>query len=121
MGAAEASPEQVVDTAGKKLRAGANYYIVPAVPLTRCGRFGTRCRSGGGLALASIGESCPLDVVVVDGYNHGLPLTFTPVNPKKGVVRVSTDLNIMFSADHTSCAEYSNVWKLDHFNYSKGQ
>lgn len=119
LGAADASPEQVVDTSGKKLRAGLSYYIVPAVPLTRCGRY-ERCMGGGGLSLASIGESCPLDVVVVP-RSHGLPLQFSPVDPKKGVVRVSTDLNIMFSTDHTSCAEYSPVWKLDHFDVSKGK
>ncbi|XP_020213900.1 miraculin [Cajanus cajan] len=119
LGAADASPEQVVDTSGKKLRAGVGYYIVPAVPFTRCGRYG-RCISGGGLSLASIGESCPLDVVLVPG-SHGLPLTFSPVDPKKGVVRVSTDLNIMFSTDRTSCPEYSTVWKLDHFDVSKRQ
>ena len=118
-GAADASPEQVIDTSGKKLRVGLNYYIVPAVPFTKCQWYGF-CRNSGGLSLASIGESCPLDVVTVQG-SRGLPLSFSPVDPKKGVVRVSTDLNIMFSTDHTSCAEYSPVWKLDHFDVSKGQ
>ncbi|KAG2384992.1 Miraculin protein [Vigna angularis] len=94
LGAADASPEQVVDTSGKKLRVG--------------------------LSIASLDESCPLDVVLVRG-SLGLPLSFSPVDPKKGVVRVSTDLNIMFSTDHTSCAEYSPVWKLDHFDVAKGQ
>ena len=42
----------------------------------------------------------------------GLPLIFTPVNPKKGVVRVSTDLNIKFSAS-TICVE-STVWKFEY-------
>ncbi|XP_047150520.1 miraculin-like [Vigna umbellata] len=119
LGAADASPEQVVDTSGKKLRVDLNYYIVPAVPSTRCGGYG-RCMNSGGLSLASIGESYPLDVVLVRG-SLGLPLSFSPVDPKTGVVRVSTDLNIMFSTDHTSCAEYSPVWKLDHFDVAKGQ
>jgi len=119
LGAADASPEQVIDTSGKKLRAGLSYYIVPAVPFTRCPRYG-RCMKSGGLSLASIGESCPLDVVAVPG-SRGLPLSFSPIDPKKGVVRVSTDLNIMFSTDHTSCGEYSAVWKLDHFDVAKGQ
>ncbi|XP_057446638.1 miraculin-like [Lotus japonicus] len=114
LGAAEASPEQVVDITGKKVRAGTSYYILPASPLYRCGRFG-RCRSGEGISLASTDKSCPLDAVLVSGpYGyHGLPLTFRPVDSKKGVIRVSTDLNIMFQSDHTSCAEYSPVWKLD--------
>ena len=87
LGAAGAAPEQVIDTSGKKVRAGVNYFIVPASP------------NVGGLSLNSIGEdTCPLDVIVVNGI-QGLPLVFTPVNAKKGVVRVSTDLNIYFSYD----------------------
>ncbi|XP_054799696.1 miraculin-like [Prosopis cineraria] len=104
LGAAGPPFEQVVDTFGKKLRARANYYILPA--------------NGGCLALASIGEKCPMDVVEVQGY-PGLPLSFTPVNTKKGVIRVSTDLNIVFSAD-TDCPQ-SNEWKLDNYDDTTGQ
>ena len=118
LGAANASPEEVVDTSGKILRAGANYYIVPVAPTTICGHYG-RCRSGKGLALASIDEYCPLDVVVVDVKQYSRPLRFTPINPKKGVVRVSTDLNIMFSTT-THCPQ-STVWKLDHFDAYRRQ
>ncbi|KAK8470405.1 hypothetical protein PHAVU_004G138300, partial [Phaseolus vulgaris] len=50
----------------------------------------------GGLSLSITGEDCPLDVVVVDGY-QGQQLIFVPVNDKKGVIRVSTDFNIYFS------------------------
>ncbi|KAI4351995.1 hypothetical protein L6164_006288 [Bauhinia variegata] len=126
-GAADASPEQVVDTSGKKLRAGANYYIRPiTVPQTRCGvlynprspEYG-RCMAGRGLVLARTGnKACPLDVVEVQGF-PGLPLSFTPIDSKKGVVRVDTDLNIKFNI-HTSCPT-SNVWKLDEFDASTGQ
>ncbi|KAI9092538.1 hypothetical protein K1719_027666 [Acacia pycnantha] len=105
LGAAGAAPEQVVDTSGKKVRAGANYYVIPA-------------NADGGLALASIGEECPMDVVAVQGYS-GVPLSFTPVNPKKGVVHVSTDLNVVFSAN-TDCPQ-SNVWKLDDYDDTTGQ
>ncbi|XP_027359275.1 miraculin-like [Abrus precatorius] len=114
LGAAEASPEEVVDTFGKKLRVGANYYIIPTSTIPY-----TKFRTSRGLGLASIGKPCPLDVVVVNGY-HGLPLTFTPFNPKKGVIRVSTDLNIKFST-HTNCPYQSTVWKLDRFDFSKRQ
>jgi len=69
---------------GKKLRADANYYIIPVIPIHKCGPY-DKCRSSG----SSLGKTCPLDVVVVDRY-QALPLTFTPVNPKKGVIRVST-------------------------------
>jgi len=118
-GAADASNEQVVDTLGKKLRADANYYIIPVIPIHRCGPY-DKCRSSGSsLALASIEKTCPLDVVVVDRY-QALPLTFTPVNPKKGAIRVSTDLNIKFLS-HATCPHNRMVWKLDRFNVSKRQ
>ncbi|KAL2334387.1 hypothetical protein Fmac_015600 [Flemingia macrophylla] len=100
------APEQVVDTSGKKVRAGGNYYIVPATP------------DVGGLSLSTTGEDCPLDVVAVDGY-QGLPLTLVPVNDKKGVIRVSTDLNLYFSTE-TRCPQ-STVWKLKDYDYSTGQ
>lgn len=105
LGATGASPAQVVDTSGKVLRAGTKYFVVPA-------------NGGGGLALTSIGEMCPMDVVAVQDYS-GLPLSFSPNNPKKGVIRVSTDLNILFSADY-DCPQ-SNVWKLGDYDYNAGQ
>ncbi|KAJ1377263.1 Proteinase inhibitor I3, Kunitz legume [Sesbania bispinosa] len=105
LGAAGPAPEQVVDTSGKKVRAGAYYYIVPASP------------AYGGISFVNTGEDCPLDVVVVEGY-LGFPLVFTTVNQKKGVVRVNTDLNIYFSAE-TTCPQ-STVWKLKDYDYSAG-
>ncbi|QCD94991.1 Kunitz inhibitor ST1-like [Vigna unguiculata] len=56
LGEAGPAPDQVVDTSGKKVRAGENYYIVPA------------SSDIGGLALSTTGQDCPLDVVAVDGY-----------------------------------------------------
>ncbi|KAK7270717.1 hypothetical protein RJT34_26075 [Clitoria ternatea] len=107
LGAAGPAPQQVVDTSGKMVRAGANYYIVSA--------------SGdvGGLDLNATGQDCPLDVVAVDG-NSGSVISFTPVNTKKGVIRVSTDLNINFVAYYSSCPQ-STVWKLKGYDYSTGQ
>jgi len=60
--AGKSVPEPVIDTSGKKLRADANYHIIPAVPFTICGFV--RCFSSGGVALGSTDESCLLDVVV---------------------------------------------------------
>ncbi|XP_016512642.1 kunitz trypsin inhibitor 5-like [Nicotiana tabacum] len=108
--AAEAPPA-VIDIAGKKLRTGVDYYILPVVR----GR-------GGGLTLDSTGnESCPLDAVVQEHHEikNGLPLTFTPVNPKKGVIRESTDLNIKFSA--ASICVQTTLWKLDDFDEATGK
>ncbi len=109
-GAADSAPDPVLDLAGEKLRTGVDYYILPVIR----GR-------GGGLTLASTrNKTCPLDVVQEQhDISNGLPLTFSSVNPKKGVVRVSTDLNIKFSAA-TICVQ-STVWKLDKFDESTGQ
>ncbi|PON57758.1 Proteinase inhibitor I3, Kunitz legume [Parasponia andersonii] len=76
---------------------------------------------GGGLTLAATrNKSCPLDVVQEQfEVSSGLPLTFFPVNPRESVVRLSTDLNIKFSAA-TICVQ-STVWKLDSFNELLGQ
>ncbi|XP_028805589.1 miraculin-like [Neltuma alba] len=105
--AGRATPEAVLDTTGKKLRVGAYYYIVPDDP----------AQYGGGIDLASIGQDCPLDVVA--SY-QGEPVSFTPFNTNKGIVYVSTDLNIEFNAE-TDCPQ-SNVWKLDDDDYySSGQ
>ncbi|XVF06973.1 hypothetical protein REPUB_Repub06bG0097400 [Reevesia pubescens] len=94
--------DPVLDISGQQLRTNTDYYILPVIR----GR-------GGGLTLASTGnETCPLDVVQEQlEVSNGLPLTFSPVNVKKGVVRVSTDLNVKFSAA-TICVQ-STVWKLD--------
>ncbi|WMV21155.1 hypothetical protein MTR67_014540 [Solanum verrucosum] len=76
LSSAAESPPEVVDIDGKILRTGVDYYILPVVR----GR-------GGGLTMDSIGDKiCPLDAVVQEHHeiDQGLPLTFTPVNPKKG-------------------------------------
>ncbi|KAF5733966.1 hypothetical protein HS088_TW16G00407 [Tripterygium wilfordii] len=108
--AVDAAPDPVLDIAGKRLRTGVDYYILPVIR----GR-------GGGLTLSSTGnETCQLDVVQEQHeVSHGLPLTFSPVNMKKGVVRISTDLNIKFSA-MTICVQ-STVWKLENYDESTGQ
>ncbi|GAU35580.1 hypothetical protein TSUD_295160 [Trifolium subterraneum] len=116
LGSPEASPNQVLDTLGKNLRVDANYYIIPAKPFTICG-FVSCFNISGAIALETTGDSCPLDVVVVK-QNPGLPLRFMPVNNKKGVIRVSTDLNIIFTHDayDSRCPQHSLVWKIDPFS-----
>jgi hypothetical protein len=105
-----AAPDPVLDIAGEKLRTGVGYYILPVIR----GR-------GGGLTFASTrNKTCPLDVVQeLHEVSNGLPVTFSPVNQTKGVVPVSTDLNIKFSAS-TICVQ-STVWKLDKFDESRSQ
>ncbi|GJY52723.1 Kunitz trypsin inhibitor 2-like protein [Tanacetum coccineum] len=99
---ANAAPSSVLDVTGKNLRAGVNYHVIPAAGNS----------SGGGIAPGPTGphKTCPLGITQLQAKKHGLPLTFAPVNPKKRVIRLSTDANIKFSGP-TSCNE-SNVWRL---------
>jgi hypothetical protein len=109
----QASPEQVVDITGKNLRANTYYNVLLSMPYTNC-------KSPEGLGLSSnIDQPCPLDVIVVSRYER-LPIRFTPLNPKKGVIRVSSDLNIMFRSN-SSCPYHTTVWKLDRFEISNGK
>ncbi|MED6143233.1 hypothetical protein PIB30_004321 [Stylosanthes scabra] len=105
---ADREPEQVIDTSGKVVRAGSHYYqIVSATPNL----------IGVSFALFTGNETCPLDVATIDGF-YGLPVGFRPVNAKKGVIRVNTDLNIEFS-----CESYceSTVWMLKEYDYATRQ
>ncbi|KAL8241173.1 hypothetical protein R6Q59_014528 [Mikania micrantha] len=101
---AQPSPDPVRDIDGNLLRSGTEYYILPVFR-----------GMGGGVTLASTrNETCPLDVVQAAlEVDNGLPLTFTPVDPKKGVIRESTDLNIIFSA-FSICIQ-SNVWMIEEY------
>lgn len=46
-------------------------------------------------------------------------MTFSPVNPKKGVICQSIGLNIKFEVAKTSVQ--STIWKLDKFDVALGQ
>ncbi|MED6143227.1 hypothetical protein PIB30_004315 [Stylosanthes scabra] len=104
------APEKVVDTSGKIVRAGVNYHFVPA----------SSNNVIGGLSFTSIGIfTCPLSVIFVNG-SKGIPLVFTPVNPKKGVVRVNTDLNINFAYGDSMCPG-PMVWNVANRDNSTGE
>ncbi|KAF7801376.1 kunitz trypsin inhibitor 2-like [Senna tora] len=103
-----AEPEPVVDTSGKKLQAGASYYILPFL------RGG-----GGGLTFGTVqNDDCPR-VVVQEPFDtaKGDPVQFLPENPKNHVVFTSRNLNVKFTrapSTPTPCDE-SRVWKLTKF------
>ncbi|KAL4576503.1 hypothetical protein LXL04_012598 [Taraxacum kok-saghyz] len=104
---AQSSPDPVRDIDGNLLRSGTDYYILPVF----------RGRGGGVTLAPTRTELCPLDVVQANQeLDNGLPLTFTPVDPKKGVIRESTDLNIIFSA--SSICIQSNVWMIEEYDGS---
>lgn len=95
-------PEEVVDTSGKTLRVGSYYYLIQA----------PQPKNGTGPGLGFAGE-CPVRIEAPDGFG-GDSLSFIPYNFKKlsSVVRVSTDVNVVFSGE-VGCY-HSNVWKMDY-------
>ncbi|WOG93907.1 hypothetical protein DCAR_0313195 [Daucus carota subsp. sativus] len=99
---ASAETNKVLDIDGHELRRDTNYFILPVVR-----------GNGGGLKLYSGRTSrCPMDVVQEPNeLNRGIPVKFSPVNPKESTIRVSSDLNVKFSGA-SICAQ-STVWKLD--------
>ncbi|KAM0015451.1 putative proteinase inhibitor I3, Kunitz legume, kunitz inhibitor STI-like superfamily [Helianthus debilis subsp. tardiflorus] len=98
------APAPVLDTRGNYLRTGSGYLLIPLEGLV------------GGPYVRDLGKkSCVPGVVLSYNDQDGVPMTFAPVNPKKGVIRLSTDVNIKFSYSD-SCSE-SNVWRL---KYDKG-
>ncbi|KAB2623526.1 miraculin-like [Pyrus ussuriensis x Pyrus communis] len=89
----------VLDTAGKALQSGVDYYINPAITDSG-GRFTLINRTG-----------CPLNVGQenVSGP-EGLPVTFSPFVEGETVVREGRDQKITFSAS-TICVQ-STAWKV---------
>ncbi|CDP19138.1 unnamed protein product [Coffea canephora] len=102
-------PNPVLDINGEEIRPGVEYHVVSL--FWGAGGGGVTYGKGPG------NEICPLAVVQEPSdRNRGHPVTFTPVNPEEGVVRVSTDLNIKFAEPPIiNFCRGSNVWKV-HFN-----
>jgi hypothetical protein len=94
-------PEPVRDTSGNLVRNTANYFILPSS--FQCG---TRC----GITLLNTNKTCPLDVVEED---EAMQFSFVPFNFKKGVIRVSTDLNVIHSFPTNCSTSSETVWKVD--------
>ncbi|KAE8692806.1 putative Kunitz family trypsin and protease inhibitor protein [Hibiscus syriacus] len=100
-------PNAVLDVSGQELLTGTDYYVLPVIR----GR-------GGGLTLGSATNAdpntgCPLVVVQEQlEVSSGLPLYFSPVNVEQqgGIVRVSTDFNVIFNA--SSICVQSTLWEL---------
>ncbi|XP_010279488.1 PREDICTED: miraculin-like [Nelumbo nucifera] len=104
---AQDEPEAVLDTMGRQLCSTATYFILPAIS-----------GMGGGLNFESTKNgTCPFDVVQdEDEESNGLPLAFSPVNPKEEIIRVLTDQNIRFAID--TLLPQPTVWNLGDFNES---
>ncbi|KAJ4950190.1 hypothetical protein NE237_027022 [Protea cynaroides] len=101
--------QTVRDTSGDELRSDVEYYILPVIT-----------GNGGGLILSDLGNgTCPLDVVQEQlESSTGFPVTFNPADSNDGIIQVSMDLNIKFSAV-TICVQ-STVWQLKDRDESTG-
>lgn len=105
---ANSAPDLVVDFRGGIIRTGVEYY---AVPTSINGTHGS-------IGPATVGNnSCRAGVVEYQTQGRSHPFTITPVDPKDGVIRLSTDVNINFTGS-TICDE-SNVWKVEYDNAMK--
>ncbi|KAK1419563.1 hypothetical protein QVD17_28753 [Tagetes erecta] len=94
------APAPVLDFEGNNIRAGKRYYILPTLEKEEYG----------GLDLKVGKKPCSDGISRSSADDNGLSLTVNPVNNKKGLITVSTDVNLKFT-DSTGCNE-SNVWKL---------
>ncbi|KAJ4829788.1 hypothetical protein Tsubulata_040860, partial [Turnera subulata] len=102
----------VVDTDGKPLTSGTEYYILPAAT-----------DIAGGLTLVNRNGSCPLHVgqeplgVVV---SHGIPVTFAPRVTREGnIIRETRDFTIQFSG--SSICGQSTTWRVGEVNRKTGR
>ncbi|KAB1216373.1 Alpha-amylase/subtilisin inhibitor [Morella rubra] len=93
------SPAPVLDSAGRPLEHGVEYYINPAIS-----------DNGGRFTLIDRNGSCALYVGQenVSGL-AGLPVIFTPFNENETVTRENRDFRVVFSAA-TICVQ-STAWK----------
>ncbi|XP_060204336.1 miraculin-like [Lycium barbarum] len=107
-----AEPPAVRDSTGKLVRARTYYFI----------QLAHREVDGWGFQLGRTGgtdKRCPLGIVGQDYYN-GTAVQFLPVNSKKGVIRLYTDLNIDFNT-YTVCDGWNTVWKVGQYDRPSGQ
>ncbi|KAG5602512.1 hypothetical protein H5410_033882 [Solanum commersonii] len=103
---ASSAPNPVLDITGKILRTEKTYFIVPI-----------NSEKYGGVAVETIGNNntCQLSVIqkrYVEPHGHGLELI--PVDTKKGVIRVSTDLNVAIYSTY-DCL-HSTMWQLEKYD-----
>ncbi|EOX97586.1 21 kDa seed protein, putative [Theobroma cacao] len=99
----------VYDLNSDELCPGVEYYVVPAI-------WGA---GGGGLYLGKgRNQTCPYDVVQ---EKPALPVTFSPVDTKGGVIHGSADLNIRFIPPGPTACSQSTVWEVDSYDGSRGE
>ncbi|KAH0659426.1 hypothetical protein KY289_028174 [Solanum tuberosum] len=102
-------PNPILDINGKILQTHTTYFVVPVN------------HKYGGISLETTGnEKCQLGVVQEIYDVHGGSVALLPLNPKEGVIRVSTDLNIAIFSTH-GCGDQSTVWQLETYDSKTGK
>ncbi|XWS40231.1 hypothetical protein CRYUN_Cryun18bG0122400 [Craigia yunnanensis] len=68
-------------------------------------------------------QTCPYDVFLERNHRLllGIPMTFSPVDTKVGVIYELTDLYIKFMPREATGCPQSTVWKLDKYDESSGE
>lgn len=95
-----AQSDNVLDTNGKPLKRGVEYYIRPAIT-----------DNGGRFTLINRNGSCPLYVGLENtDLPKGFPVIFTPFAKDDDVVKVNRDFKVAFSASST-CVQ-TTEWRL---------
>ncbi|XP_055831501.1 kunitz trypsin inhibitor 5-like [Solanum dulcamara] len=101
--------DPILDINGKILRTHTTYFVVPVN------------HKYGGISLETTGnEKCQLGIVQEIYDVHGGAVALFPVNPKKGIIRVSTDLNVAIFSTH-GCGDQSTVWQLETYDSKTGK
>ncbi|XP_054813852.1 kunitz type trypsin inhibitor 106-like [Prosopis cineraria] len=100
----------VLDTNGRPLQRGVEYYIKPAIT-----------DSGGRFTLIDRNNSCPLYVGQENtDLGEGQPATFSPYAGEDNVVKVNRDFTVVFSSAITLCLQ-STQWKLGERDTTSGR
>ncbi|GMN24239.1 hypothetical protein TIFTF001_040549 [Ficus carica] len=101
MAVAATAQNPVLDTTGRPVRRGVEYYIKPTIT-----------DNGGRFTLINRNNSCPLYVGQENSSAaKGLPVTFAPFFEDINVVREARDFKVAFAA-LTICGQ-STTWQLD--------
>ncbi|TYH00277.1 hypothetical protein ES288_A10G261900v1 [Gossypium darwinii] len=105
-GMANTANEPVLDTDDNEVQAGA---VVSAI-------WGA---GGGGLALGRpSGNPCPEVVAQRRSDDDGIPVIFSTSDSNDGVVRLSSDINIMFIPFRPKFCQTTPVWKVNDYDHS---
>ncbi|KAE8683357.1 21 kDa seed protein [Hibiscus syriacus] len=112
-GLANAANNAVLDRNGEEVVTGVPYYVVSGI-------WGA---GGGGLAIGRESDrKCPEIVVQrLSDRDYGNPVIFFNADSNDDVVRVSSDVNLMFTGPTDLLCTTTKVWKVQDRDHSTGK